>query len=163
MNYRKATIGLLKNKSLIEGAVSKLQQDIAQSEEQNELLESKKCLLDGDTYKVLKEEVEKELFVLRFLLRQANTKLERIERGFSALSDYQKDLLQTFFVEYEGGDCTTRCLDLEEAWEKERSTIYRDKKYCVRSFRFGCVRLLRRSRIGNPAVMRFSAKARWKK
>lgn len=141
MNYRKAAIGLLKNKSLIEGAVSKLQQELAQSEEQNELLESKKCLLDGDTYKVLKEEVEKELFVLRFLLRQANTKLERIERGFSALSDYQKDLLQTFYVEKEGGDCTERCLDLEETWEKNRSTIYRDKNIALDRFAlavYGC-------------------------
>lgn len=56
--------------------------------------------------------------------------LLKIEKGFAGLSDYQRDLLEEFFVERKMGAAD----DLMERWYKERSSLYRDRNRALEEF-----------------------------
>ncbi|MBO4277312.1 MAG: hypothetical protein J5925_02800 [Clostridia bacterium] len=56
--------------------------------------------------------------------------LTMIEKGMSGLSDYQKDLLERFFIEKD-----TRVADaIMERYYKERSSVYRDRNRALEEF-----------------------------
>ncbi len=59
----------------------------------------------------------------RFRLSVVERELRKIEKGMSLLNDYERDLIDTFYVE--------RVLDavdlIMERYYRERSTVYRDK------------------------------------
>ncbi|MBQ3230162.1 MAG: hypothetical protein IJO64_03795 [Clostridia bacterium] len=56
--------------------------------------------------------------------------LLKIEKGLNGLSDYQRDLLEEFFVERKMGAAD----DLMERWYKERSSLYRDRNRALEEF-----------------------------
>ncbi len=59
----------------------------------------------------------------RFRLSVVERGLLKIEKGMNGLSDYQKDIIDTFFVEQTDHAAD----DLMERWYKERSSLYRDR------------------------------------
>lgn len=66
----------------------------------------------------------------RFRRSVVERELLKIEKGMGGLSDYQKDLIETFFVESNMGAAD----DLMERWYKERSTLYRDRTRALEQF-----------------------------
>ncbi len=56
--------------------------------------------------------------------------LIKIEKGMNGLSDYQKELLEEFFVEHKMGAAD----DLMERHYKERSSLYRDRNRALDEF-----------------------------
>ncbi len=66
----------------------------------------------------------------RFRRSVVERELIKIEKGMNGLSDYQRDLLEGFFVEREMGAAD----DLMERWYKERSSLYRDRNRALEMF-----------------------------
>lgn len=67
---------------------------------------------------------------VRHRLRALYEESERMERGYAVLTEYQKDLLDLFFV-HRTKDCVE---ELSERHQKERSAIYRDRKKALETF-----------------------------
>lgn len=66
----------------------------------------------------------------RFRRSVVERELSKIEKGMGGLSDYQKDLIETFFVEGDIGAADA----IMERWFKERSTVYRDRNRALEIF-----------------------------
>ena len=66
----------------------------------------------------------------RFRKSVVERELLKIEKGMNGLTDYQKDIINTFFVEQ-----TDHAVDeLMERWYKERSSLYRDRTKALDNF-----------------------------
>ncbi len=66
----------------------------------------------------------------RFRMSVVERELKKIEKGMDGLDDYERDLLELFFVERS----QTAADDLMDRWFKERSSLYRDKNRALDSF-----------------------------
>ncbi len=66
----------------------------------------------------------------RFRRSVVERELLKIEKGIAGLNDYQKDIIDMFFVE----QYPYAVEDLMEKWFKERSTLYRDRNRALESF-----------------------------
>ncbi len=66
----------------------------------------------------------------RFRRSVVERELLKIEKGMNGLTDYQRDLLDAFFVENEQGTAE----DLMDKWYKERSSLYRDRTRALEVF-----------------------------
>ena len=66
----------------------------------------------------------------RFRRSVVERELLKIEKGIAGLNDYQKDIIDAFFVEQQ----PYAVEDLMEKWFKERSTLYRDRNRALESF-----------------------------
>lgn len=66
----------------------------------------------------------------RFRLSVVERELLKIEKGMNGLTDYQKDIIDTFFVEQTDHAAD----DLMERWFKERSSLYRDRTKALDQF-----------------------------
>lgn len=66
----------------------------------------------------------------RFRRSVVERELMKIEKGIAGLNDYQKDIIDAFFVE----QYPYAVEDLMEKWFKERSTLYRDRNRALESF-----------------------------
>ncbi len=66
----------------------------------------------------------------RYRLRLLEEELEQIRRAYEVLSPYQRDLLDTFFVNG-GKNCAEQ---LSARYYKERSALYRDRKKALYTF-----------------------------
>ncbi len=66
----------------------------------------------------------------RFRLSVVERELLKIEKGMNGLNDYQKDIIDTFFVEQTDHAAD----DLMERWYKERSSLYRDRTKALDQF-----------------------------
>ena len=66
----------------------------------------------------------------RFRRNVVERELLKIEKGMNGLSDYEKDIINAFFVERSHGAAD----DLMERWYKERSSLYRDRNRALESF-----------------------------
>lgn len=66
----------------------------------------------------------------RFRRSVVERELLKIEKGIAGLNDYQKDIIDAFFVE----QYPYAVEDLMEKWFKERSTLYRDRNRALESF-----------------------------
>lgn len=66
----------------------------------------------------------------RFRQSVVQRELLKIEKGMDGLTDYQKDIIETFFVER----LEHAAYDLMERWFKERSTLYRDRNRALEEF-----------------------------
>lgn len=66
----------------------------------------------------------------RFRLSVVERELTKIEKGMSRLDDYERALLETFYVE-----CLSDAADeLMMKYYRERSTVYRDKNRALDTF-----------------------------
>lgn len=66
----------------------------------------------------------------RFRRSVVERELIKIEKGMNGLDDYQKDLLELYFIENEQSATET----LMERWFKERSSLYRDRNRALEAF-----------------------------
>ena len=66
----------------------------------------------------------------RFRRSVVERELLKIEKGMNGLNDYQRDLIDGFFVDYAHGITE----ELMEKWFKERSTLYRDRHRALEVF-----------------------------
>lgn len=126
--YENEAIEMLKRKRFIENACSKLEREIAFSEEHIGLLEKLNDLSvkEQDIRKTMKEK----LFDCHSRLLTLKEELETIERGYAFLTPYQRDLLEVFFVTGE-----TKCADtIMERYPIEHSKVYRDRKKAITLF-----------------------------
>ena len=76
----------------------------------------------------------------RFRRSVVERELLKIEKGMETLNDYQKDLIQVFFVDKNMGAAD----ELMERWYKERSSLYRDRSRALEQFTrsvFGVVQI----------------------
>lgn len=136
VDYLKASVRLLQRKRMIGAALDSLQEQIGFLEE--ELTSCRTTSYDsirsggGRT----NAEEDRRLAILarlddfRARYRVMHEQMEQIERGYSVLSPYQQDLLETFFVSGEKYCAEKLC----ERHFKERSQIYRDRKKAIKRF-----------------------------
>ncbi|MBO5870447.1 MAG: hypothetical protein J6Q89_06820 [Clostridia bacterium] len=66
----------------------------------------------------------------RFRRSVVERELLKIEKGMNGLNDYQRDLIDGFFVDYTHGITE----ELMEKWFKERSTLYLDRNRALEVF-----------------------------
>ncbi len=66
----------------------------------------------------------------RHRLRALYEEMERMDRGYAVLTEYQRDLLEKFIV-HRTKDCVE---ELSEIHCKERSALYRDRKKALETF-----------------------------
>lgn len=136
VDYTQAAIRMLKRKHLVQTAVHTLQEQIQFLEE--ELTSCRTSSYDSIRTGRCTENYEEErrlsimarLDDCRYRYRVLSEEVEQIERGYSILSPYQQDLLETFFVSGEK-NCAER---IAGRYYKERSAIYRDRKKALNRF-----------------------------
>lgn len=144
VDYLKASVRLLQRKRMIKTAMQALQSRI-------DFLEDELTACRVSSYDSIREEdartsdmEDRRLAILarldevRSRFRALHEQMEQIERGYSVLTPYQRDVLDTFFATEE-----RYCADkLCERYYKERSQIYRDRKKAIQRFSlavFGCM------------------------
>lgn len=66
----------------------------------------------------------------RFRMSVVERELTKIEKGMANLGEYERDLLDVFYVE----QSQSAADDLMDRWFKERSSVYRDKNRALDSF-----------------------------
>ena len=135
MDYREYAKDLLGRKKNLVSAYSAIKCELDALEQEKyacktaianaESLSADKTMYDERLINVLAD-----LDDCRFRRSVVERELLKIEKGMNGLSDYQKDLLDVFFVEHEPGAAD----DLMEKWYKERSSLYRDRNRALESF-----------------------------
>jgi|GEM_PF-401205 len=144
VDYLKASVRLLQRKRMIKTAMQALQSQIDFLEEELTACResSYESMRDGDAQTSDMEDrrlaIHARLDEVRSRFRALHEQMEQIERGYSVLTPYQQDVLDTFFATEE-----RYCADkLCERYYKERSQIYRDRKKAIQRFSlavFGCM------------------------
>ena len=138
VDYLSASARLLSRKRMIETAMQSLQEQIS-------FLEQEMTSCRTTSYDSIRAggshgnaEEDRRLAILarlddfRARYRALHEQSEMLERGFAALSPYQTDLLETFFVKQERYRAEKLC----ERYFKERSQIYRDRAKALKRFSF---------------------------
>lgn len=142
-DYLHAAVRMLQRKRVVETALDSLQEQIRYLEHEltscrttsYDSIRAGRCSGNG--------EEERRLTILAKLDERRrryavlNEEIEQVERGYSVLTPYQRDLLETFFASGERYCAEKLC----ERHFKERSQIYRDRKKALRRFAtavFGC-------------------------
>lgn len=133
MDYREYSKDLLSRKKNLISAYSAIKTELQCLEE--EKLGCKSLALNAEPEKTGMYE-DRLINILanmddcRFRLSVVERELLKIEKGLSGLSEYQKDIIETFFVEKPEGAAD----DLMERWYKERSSLYRDRTRALDQF-----------------------------
>ena len=129
MDYREYSKDLLSRKKNLVSAYSAIKSELTSLE--NEKLACKSYALNNaDGEEIGRVQYEDRLINIladmddcRFRLSVVERELLKIEKGMSGLTDYQKDIIDTFFVERS----STAGEELMGRWFKERATLYRDR------------------------------------
>lgn len=147
MDYRNYAKDLLSRRNSLATAYRVIKKELSGLEE--ERCSCKTMLLNSDSLPegTSEKSYEKMLVNLivrvedcRLRLRVVERELMMIEQGMSALSEYQQDLLNGFFVNRHTGVCE----ELMEKHFRERSGIYRDRNKALDEFTrsiYGVLRL----------------------
>lgn len=136
MDYRVFSTQLLENKRRMEVALLNLTDEIAMLEEAKTSVNTGNCSgapVTGSGCNRYEERLVKLIDLcdeLKARRRNIQTNLECINRGLTPLSDYEKDLLNCFYV-YGGRGVADKMMS---RYHKERSTIYRDKDKALTRF-----------------------------
>lgn len=136
MDYRVFSAQLLESKRRMEAAYLNLTDEIAMLEDAKTSVATGCCNgapVTGSGANRYEERLVKLIDLcddLRLRRKNIETNLECIERGFKLLSEYEKDLLNGFYV-YGGRGVADRMMS---RYHKERSTIYRDKDRALNRF-----------------------------
>ncbi len=136
MDFRVFSTQLLENKRRMEVAFVNLTDEIAMLEEAKTSVATGNCNgapITGSGANRYEERLVKLIDLcdeLRARKKNIETNLECINRGFTPLSDYEKDLLNCFYV-YGGKGVADKMMS---RYHKERSTIYRDKDKALAHF-----------------------------
>ncbi len=136
MDFRVFSTQLLQNKLRMEVAFLNLSDEIAMLEEAKTSVATGNCNgapVTGSGGNRYEERLVKLIDLcdeLRARRKNIETNLECIKRGFTALSDYEKDLLNSFYV-YGGRGVAEKVMS---RYHKERSSVYRDKDKALANF-----------------------------
>lgn len=136
MDYRVFSTQLLESKRRMEAAYLNLTDEIAMLEEAKSSVATGCCNgapITGSGANRYEERLVKLIDLcddLKLRRKNIETNLECIERGFTPLTDYEKDLLNCFYV-YGGKGVADKMMS---RYHKERSTIYRDKDKALNHF-----------------------------
>lgn len=136
MDFRVFSTQLLENKRRMEVAILNLTDEIAMLEEAKTSVATGNCSgapVTGSGCNRYEERLVKLIDLcdeLRARKKNIETNLECIKRGFTALNDYETDLLNSFYV-YGGKGVAEK---LMSRYHKERSTVYRDKDKALANF-----------------------------
>lgn len=128
MDYREYSKDLLARKNSLISAYGSIKEELTLLEREKtackktmnecEVLGRDKCIYEDRFINTLAS-----LDDCRFRLSVVERELRKIEKGMNLLNDYERDLIDTFYVE--------RLLDgveiIMDRYFRERSTVYRDK------------------------------------
>ena len=136
MDYKEQAKDLLSRKKSLISAYSAIRLELESLEE--ERYACKTALTNFDNFGKGDRSVYEDRLInilvniddCRFRRNVVERELSKIEKGFGGLSDYQKDLIETFFVENDCGAVDA----MMERWFKERSSIYRDRNRALEVF-----------------------------
>ena len=136
MDYREQSKDLLSRKKNLVSAYNAIKTELQHLE--NEKIACKTIAsnssLDEEKARAVYEErlinILADIDDCRFRLSVVERELLKIEKGMLGLSDYQRDIIETFFVER----VCHAVDDLMERWYKERSSIYRDRTRALDQF-----------------------------
>ena len=135
MDYREYAKDLLSRKKNLISAYSSLKTEL-------ECLEQEKYACKTAITNLSSDEAENKIYEERLITILANIddcrfrrsvverELLKIEKGMNGLDDYQKDLIEGFFVDKTIGIAD----ELMERWYKERSSLYRDRSRALDTF-----------------------------
>lgn len=136
MDFRVFSTQLLENKRRMEVALINLGDEIAMLEEAKTSVATGNCNgapVTGSGANRYEERLVKLIDLcdeLRVRKKNIETNLECIKRGFGALNDYEKDLLNCFYV-FGGKGVADKMMS---RYHKERSSVYRDKDKALAHF-----------------------------
>ena len=135
MDYREHAKDLLARKKNLVSAYASLKTELECLEEEKNACKTSMTNLNGDDaeHKLYEERLINILADIddcRFRRSVVERELLKIEKGMNGLSDYQKDLIECFFVDKTIGTAD----DLMERWYKERSSLYRDRTRALDTF-----------------------------
>ena len=136
MDFRVFSTQLLENKRRMEVAFVNLSDEIIMLEEAKTSVATGNCNgapVSGSGCNRYEERLVKLIDLcdeLRARKKNIETNLECINRGLSALNEYEKDLLNSFYV-FGGKGVADK---LMSRYHKERSTVYRDKDKALKHF-----------------------------
>lgn len=133
MDYREQSKELLSRKKNLSSAYTAIMEELEILEEQK--LNCKTAALNAPPEKA--EIYDDRLINIladmedsRFRLNIVKHELLKIEKGLNGLSDYHRDIIETFFIE----EADYAADELMERWYKERSSLYRDKNRALDKF-----------------------------
>lgn len=133
MDYREFSKDLLSRKKNLVLAYSAIQAELSALEKEKTACKITALNSNDENAELYKERLINVLADLddcRFRKSVVERELLKIEKGMNGLNDYQKDIVETFFVEQ-----TNNAADeLMERWYKERSTLYRDRTKALEQF-----------------------------
>lgn len=134
MDYREQAKELLSRKNSLISAYASIKQELQQLEEQKYVCKTAaanaKESVDGAVYEDRIINILADMEDCRFRKSIVERELSKIEKGMEGLTEYQKDIINTFFVEPVSGAAE----DLMLRWYRERSTVYRDRNRALEQF-----------------------------
>ena len=135
MDYREYSKDLLSRKKNLVSAYSAIKAELESLE--REKLACKSHVINSQDEEECGIQYEERLINVladmddcRFRLSVVERELLKIEKGMNGMTDYQKDLIDSFFVEQNRHAAD----DLMERWFKERSSLYRDRTKVLDQF-----------------------------
>ncbi len=134
MDYRDYAKDLLARKKNLVSAYSAIKCELEALEQEKIACKTAIANAESSNGKTLYDErlinILADLDDCRFRRSVVERELIKIEKGMNGLNEYQRDLLDAFFVEEEQGTAE----DLMIKWFKERSSLYRDRSKALDAF-----------------------------
>ena len=135
MDYREYAKDLLARKNALTSAYSAIKTELECLEQERQACKASILLaesrgIDACKYDDRLINVLADIDDCRFRRSVVERELIKIEKGMNGLSDYQRDLINGFFIERDEGIVE----ELMLRWYKERSTVYRDRGRALDAF-----------------------------
>ncbi len=135
MDYKEQAKDLLSRKNSLMSAYSAIKTELSQLEDakiscRTSLTNAEKLGRNVDIYQDRLINLLADMEDCRFRRSIVERELSKIEKGLNGLTEYQKDLINTFFVEKASGGAE----DIMLRWYRERSSVYRDRVRALEAF-----------------------------
>ncbi len=135
MDYREYAKDLLARKNTLVSAYSAIKAELECLEQEKQscktaMLHAESRGADASKYDDRLINILADIDDCRFRRSVVERELIKIEKGMNGLSDYQRDLINGFFIEHDEGIVE----ELMLRWYKERSTVYRDRGRALDAF-----------------------------
>ena len=132
MDYREYAKDLLRRKNALSSAYKVICGELESLEQERSSCKASMMNNDAESrrYEELLVNILARIEDCRIRRRVVERELMMIEQGMNGLSDYQKDLIESFFVSRHMGVCE----ELIEKYFRERSGIYRDRNRALEQF-----------------------------
>ena len=134
MDYKEYSKDLLGRKNNLVSAYSSIKSELEYLEEQKTTCKTASLNCKSEAERSVYDErfinILADLEDCRFRRSVVERELRKIEKGMMGLSDYQKEIIEKFFIEND----STAAEELMERWFKERSSLYRDRNRALEQF-----------------------------